>query len=76
MPYFFITAVHTLPESGLVFSIIFSSSACIPMDNYVCITYVYGRDLRLKMGVQIRCNTFYTQGDRSPIPLTSTKVAL
>jgi len=37
MSYFSITAVHTLPEPCLVFSIIFSSSACIHMDNYACI---------------------------------------
>ena len=36
MPCFSITAVHTLPESCLVFSIIFSSSACTPMYNYGC----------------------------------------
>jgi hypothetical protein len=34
MPCFSITAVHTLPESCLVFSINFSSSACTPMYNY------------------------------------------
>ena len=35
-------------------------------------THVYGRDLKLKMGVQIRNNTFCMQGAKGSIPFTST----